>query len=243
MWEDASIKCSYGVRRPYLLGEELDSVMNYPWRTAILNFMKTGSAMPFYTSVMTILDHYPPQSIATLMTPLSTHDRPRALTELGVGHEVADAAKGDYKLTEKEYRLGKELLKQASLLQYTLPGFPSLYYGDEAGLTGFSDPWCRRCFPWGEEDEELTAFFKKLGGIRKDQSEEFTKPLRFVHTGEKSAAFVRGSILTAVNRSEKPVVLSLKADRVLLFAGAEPALSSKDITVPPCSAAILQLIP
>ena len=153
VWEDASIKCSYGVRRPYLLGEELDSVMNYPWRTAILDFMKTGSAMPFYTSVMTILDHYPPQSIATLMTPLSTHDRSRALTELGVGHEVADAAKGDYKLTEKEYRLGKELLKQASLLQYTLPGFPSLYYGDEAGLTGFSDPWCRRCFPWGEEDE------------------------------------------------------------------------------------------
>jgi len=241
VWEDASIKCSYGVRRPYLLGEELDSVMNYPWRTAILDFMQTGSARPFYTSVMTILDHYPPQSIATLMTPLSTHDRPRALTVLGVKHEVPDAQKGSYRLTEKEYGFGKELFRQASVLQYTLPGFPSLYYGDEAGMTGFSDPWCRCCFPWGEEDEELTAFFRKLGSLRRDHAEEFTKPLRFISTEEQSVSYTRGSILTAVNRSGKPLTIPLRADQVILFSGTEPRIFPRNITIPPYTAAVLHL--
>jgi len=241
VWEDASIKCSYGVRRPYLMGEELDSVMNYPWRTAILDYMKTGNARPFYTSVMTILDHYPPQSIATLMTPLSTHDRPRALNELGVEHTVEDAKKGEYRLTEKEYGFGKELFKQAAVLQYTLPGFPSLYYGDEAGLTGFSDPWCRRCFPWGSEDTELTGYFKSLGQLRRVHAEEFTKHLCFVCIEEQAVAYTRGSILTAVNRSGKPVTLPLQADKVILFSGTAPCVSAKDITIPSYTAAVLHL--
>ena len=242
VWEDASTKCSYGARRPYLLGEELDSVMNYPWRTAILEYIQTGKAQPFYNAVMNILDHYPPQSIATLMTPLSTHDCPRALTVLGVAHEVPDVKKGDYKPTEKEYSLGRELLKQASVLQYTLPGFPSLYYGDEAGMNGFSDPWNRRCFPWGKEDMELTGFFKKLGALRRDHADEFTKPLQFVHIEEQSVAYTRGSILTVVNRSDKPVTLTLSADSVILFAGGEPCISPDNIIVSPCTAAVLHTI-
>ena len=242
VWEDASLKCSYGVRRPYLMGEELDSVMNYPWRTAILDYMKTGNARPFYNTVMTILDHYPPQAIATLMTPLSTHDRPRALNELGIEHPVEDKKKGDYRLTEKEYAFGKELFKQASVLQYTLPGFPSLYYGDEAGLTGFSDPWCRRCFPWGEEDTELTGFFRKLGQLRKGYTEEFTKPIRFISLEDQSVAYTRGDILAAVNRSGKPYILPIQADEVVLFSGTAPCISAQGITIPPYTAAVLHIL-
>ena len=84
VWEDASNKSSYGHRRPYLMGGQLDSVMNYPWRSAVLNFMRDGNADVFYEAVMGILDHYPQPAVRTLMNSLSTHDTVRAITCLGV---------------------------------------------------------------------------------------------------------------------------------------------------------------
>lgn len=241
VWEDASNKCSYNVRRPYLLGEELDSVMNYPWRLAILDYMKTGDARPFYTAVMTLLDHYPAPALEALMTPLSTHDCPRALTELGVGHSVDPHAQGDYQLTPEEYALGRELLKQAAILQYTLPGFPSLYYGDEAGLSGFADPWNRRCFPWGKEDQELTHFFRQLGALRKDHPEALSSPLYFIYLSDQSVAYTRGSLMTVVNRSGLPLTLTLSAGPCLICTGGEPRIGLKELTVPPYTAAVLQI--
>ncbi|MDD6032879.1 MAG: glycoside hydrolase family 13 protein [Oscillospiraceae bacterium] len=241
VWEDASNKCSYDVRRPYLLGEELDSVMNYPWRIAILDYMKTGNARPFYTAVMTLLDHYPPQAIETLMTPLSTHDCIRAMTLLGVNHEVEAAAQGDYRMTPEEYALGRELLRQASILQYTLPGFPSLYYGDEAGLSGFADPWNRRCYPWGEEDHELIAFFQRLGRLRQSFSDDFAQPIRFVHLSDQAVAYTRGGLLTAVNRSGEPLTLSFPAEQALISSGGEARTGIDSLTVAPYTAAIFKI--
>ena len=70
------------------------------------------------------------------------------------------------KLSEEEYKFAKERLFKALLLQFTLPGVPSVYYGDEAGMTGGFDPFCRGYFPWGKEDKEITDFYKKLGKLR-----------------------------------------------------------------------------
>ena len=129
VWEDASNKESYGRRRRYLLGDQLDSVMNYPWRTAVLDFVGGGDARLFRRRILTLLDHYPKPAVQGLMNPLSTHDTPRARTVLGVRRPVDPLEQGNYQPTAEELEKGGRLLRLGAMLQYTLPGFPSLYYG------------------------------------------------------------------------------------------------------------------
>ena len=169
VWEDASNKESYGVKRRYLLGDQLDSVMNYPFREAIINFVKGGSCHDFINSVMTILENYPQPTVDVLMNFVSTHDIERAINRLG-GENCDDKSKdwmAERYLTPEQYAHGKNLLKAAMALQFFLPGVPSIYYGDEAGLQGYKDPFNRRCYPWGHEDKELIAYVSELSRVRK----------------------------------------------------------------------------
>ncbi len=168
VWEDASNKMSYGKRRRYLLGGQLDSVMNYPLKDAMLNFMRYGNAEEFMESVVTLFENYPIEVINSLMNHIGTHDTARAITHLvvdGVEHKSREML-AKLTLTKKEYEHGKNLLKTLSILQYMLPGFPCLYYGDEAGLTGGSDPFNRAFYPWGKEDDELLLHYRFLGKLR-----------------------------------------------------------------------------
>ena len=169
VWEDASNKESYGVKRRYLLGYQLDSVMNYPFREAIISFLKGGNVKNFINSIMTIVENYPKPTVNTLMNFVSTHDIERAINRLG--GENCEGKSKDWQaeryLTAEEYERGKNLLKAAFALIYFLPGVPSIYYGDEAGLQGYKDPFNRRCYPWGNEDKELIEYVKNLGKIRK----------------------------------------------------------------------------
>ncbi len=169
VWEDASNKYSYGKRRHYLLGGQLDSVMNYPFANAVLSFVRTGYAEVFMNKIITVLENYPKQAVDTLMNPIGTHDTVRALTLLALGErtERLPCITGSGNLTAEQRKKGVLLLKTAAALQFTLPGVPSVYYGDEAGLEGGADPYNRRCFPWGEEDGELTRWYTALGRIRR----------------------------------------------------------------------------
>lgn len=172
VWEDASNKISHGGRRRYLLGGQLDSVMNYPFSAAILSFMRYGVAESFSESVVTICENYPKHVLDSLMNHLSTHDTARILTRL-VSPELETKEReiqAKHTLSPEQYSSAKTLFKTATVLQYTLPGFPSIYYGDEAGLTGGSDPFNRAFYPWGREDGELISWFKKLGKIRSSLS-------------------------------------------------------------------------
>ncbi len=170
VWEDASNKVAYGVRRRYFVDGVLDSVMNYPFRTAILNFLRgTDDGSGVCRAVMTIAENYPPQVLACNMNLLGTHDTPRILTALvddfnGSRHEQAQRH-----LTQEQQKLARERLLMASFLQYTLPGCPSLYYGDEAGMEGHKDPFNRRTYPWNREDPQLIRHFRTLGKLRKEQ--------------------------------------------------------------------------
>lgn len=240
VWEDASNKCSYDVRRPYLQGEELDSVMNYPWCNAILSFVRTGDADAFYTAVMTILDHYPWPSIATLMTPLSTHDSVRALTALGVEHEVPAQDRPEYKMTQDEYWKGVQRLKLAATLQYTLPGFPSLYYGDEIGMYGFADPWNRRTFSWDNIDAGLHDFYVRLGKMRRENTADFTRPLKFFDLDTGVIAYSRGSLLVVVNASESDYQWPAMIDS-LVFSTGNASITETGILVSRMSAAVFRL--
>ena len=124
VWEDASSKESYGVKRRYLLGSQLDSVMNYPFRDAILNYIKGGSVFDFRIQVMSILENYPKPAIDTLMNFVSTHDTERAINNLGGESSVGKTKDwmSERHLTEYEYNLGKARLKCAMVLQFFLPG-------------------------------------------------------------------------------------------------------------------------
>ncbi len=151
VWEDASNKCAYSIRRKYFSGSELDGVMNYPFRKLIIELV-TGviSQRDFISGVMTIYENYPREALNCCMTFLSTHDTPRIKTVLCdvVGEEL----------------LGN-VLETAVTLQYFLPGMPCVYYGDEVGMTGGKDPENRGWY--SEVCPEMRALYKKLGDYRK----------------------------------------------------------------------------
>jgi len=223
VWEDASNKESYGKRRQYLLGQQLDSVMNYPFRTAVLEFIKNGNGELFFRRIMTIADHYPPPALHSAMNPISTHDTVRALTFLEEGDPLNE----------------KRRLQLATLLQYTLPGVPSIYYGDEAGLSGERDPFNRRCYPWGEEDKMLQTFFMSLGALRQSFPQDLKEDIHFLTAKNDLVCYKRGQLLVAVNRGEKSIDLPISGE--LLLAVGDIAVSKKKITTAALSGAVVLL--
>jgi 4-alpha-glucanotransferase len=168
VWEDASNKEAYGKKRRYLLGSQLDSVMNYPFKDSISKYVCGGCACEFVEEITTILENYPKPAVDVLMNSLSTHDIERAINRFG--GENCEGKSKDWMsqkfLTEYEYSLGKNRLKVAMVLQFFLPGVPCIYYGDEIGMQGYKDPFNRRCFSWNNIDEDLVNFTKTLSGLR-----------------------------------------------------------------------------
>jgi cyclomaltodextrinase len=162
VWEDASNKTSYGKRRDYFLGGVLDSVMNYPLRRIMLDFMK-GDVDAYFVDrrLTTLSEHYPKQYFYALMNMLSSHDVERIKTML------EGYLPDHYSQKHKEDLVDRQV-RALSLWLYAFPGVPSLYYGDEAGLTGGADPDNRKPYPWEREDQDLLSWYKKIGEWRRD---------------------------------------------------------------------------
>lgn len=168
VWEDATNKIAYDTRKEYFLGKELDSVMNYPLKNAIIDFVLNGSSKNLSYLVSEQINNYPKPALDSLMNILDTHDTARILTVLGrdnIPKSREDMSKSE--LDESQLEIAKKRLYVAVILQFTLYGVPSIYYGDEAGLQGECDPFNRACYPWGNEDKEIFAFYKKLTEIRR----------------------------------------------------------------------------
>lgn len=161
VWEDASNKTAYGKRRDYFLGGVLDSVMNYPLRRIMLEFMKGEmDARTVHRRLMTLGEHYPKQYFYAVMNMLSSHDVERIKTMLqGYLPE-------EFPPEEAESLIIKQI-KSLSLWLYAIPGVPSLYYGDEAGVIGGADPDNRKPYPWGRENKELLDWYRKIGQWRR----------------------------------------------------------------------------
>ncbi len=192
VWEDASNKVAYGRRCRYFTDSVLDSVMNYPFRTAILNFVRgEDSGENLRRTVMTIAENYPSQVLQCNMNLLGTHDTPRVLTALVNDFEGSRAQYAASRLTPRERTEAIRELKIAALLQFTLPGSPSIYYGDECGMEGHKDPFNRRTYPWGDEDQNLLAFFRELGALRKENPALRHGDIRFVSAGSGRICFER----------------------------------------------------
>ncbi|MGN0656748.1 MAG: glycoside hydrolase family 13 protein, partial [Ruminiclostridium sp.] len=213
VWEDATNKESYGVRRRYLIGGQLDSVMNYPFKEAVLNYVKSGDARSFVDGIMTIVEHYPKPCTDILMNFLSTHDTERAITRLAgddVGWNGREWQAERY-LTDSQYVYGIALMKCAMVLQFFLPGIPSIYYGDEAGQEGYKDPFNRRTYPWGRENLELVEFTKELGSIRRRVKAFARGNIRFIEVTKNFAIFSREDR----EIGEKAIVLMNKSKKLL----------------------------
>ena len=207
VWEDASNKVDYGVRRHYLDGSQLDSVMNYPLKDGIVEFVKYGNERALSNVVFDILNNYPARVRNNLMNILGTHDTTRILTNLA-GEVIDNSPKevmARQKLTDVQYKRGIKLLKIAAVLQYTMFGFPCVFYGDEAGLEGYKDPFCRACYPWGNENKLLLDFYRRLGELRKlsvFSDGDFHELVAEcgVYAFERNANDVHMSVTVAVNR-------------------------------------------
>ena len=171
VWEDASNKIAYDVRRKYFLGGQLDSVTNYPLKDAIITLVKSGSAQQLASTMAAQSRNYPDNVRHSLMNILGTHDTARILTSLSDAQlPNSKPAMEHFRLSDEQRNVAKRRLKLAVLLQFTLPGVPCVYYGDEAGMEGCADPFNRRCYPWDNEDKEILSWYLTLSKLRKSHS-------------------------------------------------------------------------
>lgn len=216
VWEDASHKVAYGKRRRYFQGKQLDSVMNYPFKNAIIQFIRYGDAEELHNIITDITFNYPECVVHCLMNMIGTHDTRRILTALG-GQELYHATKEEkalVKMTVDEKQNAIELLKLAALIQMTLPGVPCIYYGDEVGMEGYEDPLNRVCYPWGNENKDLLSWYKKLGTIRKQLSVFKKGKYETIYAGNQVFLFKRfddqETIVIGVNRSDQPFQIEVE---------------------------------
>ena len=208
VWENAVTKVSYGRRREFLRGKQCDSVMNYPFLNAVTAFFKDGDAGAFERTVREILDDYPAPAVKWLMNSLSTHDTARVINRLALDKMPPRETQSSAELTDGQYARGRYLFMSAAILQFTLPGIPCVYYGDEAGLCGFEDPFCRGTYPWGREDEELFALHAALGRMRRENAAELERELKFESVRDGVLRYSRGALMIIANMSGGDVAIS-----------------------------------
>ena len=209
VWEDASNKTAYNRRRTYFTNAELDSVMNYPFRTAIINFVRGfDSGKGLKDTVMSIVENYPQEVVHCNMNLLGTHDTARILTALVDDFDGSREEKAKRRLSRNSFDVAYDRLLMATFLQYTLPGSPSLYYGDEACMEGYRDPFNRRPYPWGREDPDFMAHFLRLGQLRKEFEALRLGNIHFFEAADKHIGFTRSyngrTFRVYVNRSGDP---------------------------------------
>ena len=169
VWEDASHKVAYGQMRSYVLGDTLDSVMNYPLRDALIAFlMAQKDAAAVAKELSSLAQNYPKPFLYALMNLMGSHDRPRILNVLAGndGSDIPRSQRAGHRLSQEERMIGA--LREQLMLRFvfSVPGMPCIYYGDEAGVEGCADPFCRRTYPWGREDQDMLARYKAMAAMR-----------------------------------------------------------------------------
>ena len=205
VWEDASNKISYGERRKYFMGDELDGTMNYPLRDILLDYINYTIGSGYAAERLESLsENYPRENFYGALNLIGSHDRERIMTAM--------AAEEDYQAAVKKVRV-------MSALEFTLPGVPCIYYGDEVGLTGGRDPENRSGYPWGYENLDLGYHYRMLGLIYDEhpvlKDGEFTMLSGREGISDDIFAFTRSypeadeRILVLASRSYGPVEVDL----------------------------------
>jgi 4-alpha-glucanotransferase len=219
VWEDASNKFSMGHRRPYTDGGVLDSVMNYPFRTAVMGFL-TGRTDAFVLKdeLLTQREAMPKPFYEALLNLLGSHDTERALSVLCgfTGENLSREQQACFDPPEQSVIIGKKRMKLAALIQFSVPGVPCIYYTDEAGTQGLSDPFNRGTYPWGREDEDLLGFYRLISKKR-GESPALSRGLCAFAALSRDVfltvrEYGRESVISAVNRGETEALVSVSRD-------------------------------
>lgn len=246
VWEDASCKIAYGQRRHYFQGHQLDSVMNYPVRAALIEYMRSGDEEPMLLALHTIWEHYPLEVVHALMNLLGTHDTVRIITalagDLPDGYTNAQLLKK--RMTPEQYANGERLVKLAYLINATIPGIPSIYYGDEAGMEGYSDPFNRMPFPWGRENKALLAHYREVGKLRRENKVYRDGELYLCRFGIRGfLMYGRGNdeetLYTAINRGDGDVSVTAQGMEILFVTG-DVTVEGDRVTVGEDSGAVMK---
>ena len=208
VWEDASNKIAYSRRCRYYLGDELDGVMNYPLRTGIIRYLrdKDASALRYYFDEVAL--NMPKRAADVAMNLLGTHDTLRVLTALG--GESPDGKCNDelvsLRMSKEERAKAVRRLRAAYLIAATTSGIPSVYYGDEVGVEGYSDPFNRTPFPWHNMDESLLSHYRAVAALRSHAVYKDGE-MRLLRLDEEILAFSREkdgvSFVTVYNNSAR----------------------------------------
>lgn len=244
VWEDASNKVAYGKRKSYYQGSELDGVMNYPLRNGIIDFLRNKQKDSLKYALYEILYNAPERIADLQMNVIGTHDTERILTVLAGkdGSGYNNSQKRDLRLDREEYAKAKKLLKQAYTILATLPGIPTIYYGDEAGLEGYGDPFNRLPYPWGREDLEILEHYRTTGKIRRENSVYKEGSIK-IHILENDLLIFSRSdnkkqLFTVVNNSDKKLFMSFSSRVCLEYSKAEYESESL-IEIPECECEII----
>ncbi|MCR4908399.1 MAG: glycoside hydrolase family 13 protein [Lachnospiraceae bacterium] len=213
----------YGNPRDWLSGDEWDSIMNYDAFMEPVTWFLTGmekhsddfrpdllnNASAFWGAMLENQSFMNYSSMNSCMNELSNHDHSRFLTR--TNHKVGRVSTlGPEAASEG---INKAVMREAVLLQMTWVGCPTIYYGDEAGLVGFTDPDNRRTYPWGNEDYELMDFHRACIRIHKENRELKTGSLLELFSGEGFIAYGRfnkdGASVVVINNNDHPVDASI----------------------------------
>lgn len=207
----------YGDPREWLEGDEWDSVMNYDAFMEPVTWFLTGmekhsdeeradlcgNAYAFVNMISHSMASYGTPSLQTAMNELSNHDHSRFLTR--TNHLVGRL--GGYTAEDAERNVNVAVMRQAVMMQMTWVGAPTVYYGDEAGLCGFTDPDNRRTYPWGREDQEMIRFHKMMIGLHKRYQVFRTGSIKILKVEECVLAYGRfdtqNQFVIVVNSSEE----------------------------------------
>ncbi len=236
VWEDASNKIAYDVRKRYYLGNELDGVMNYPVRKGIIDYLTTYNPASLAYALTDVIDNAPKRIRDMQMNLLGTHDTERILTVLG--GERSDGRSNEYlsrkKMNDLERGTAKRRLRMAYVILATIPGIPAIFYGDEAGLEGYHDPFNRLPYPWGREDHNLINYFRMVGGIRRSNDVYKDGEFKLLYIDSNVLAYERFdeqyAYVTLVNNSKQYLRVEFSAPATAMISdGNEQAITSFDI--------------
>ena len=209
----------YGNTRDWLQGNEWDTVMNYDAFMEPVTWFLTGmekhsddfredllgNAESFWGAMRHHSASFSTPSWQVAMNELSNHDHSRFLTR--TNHKVGRTNTLGPHAAEQD--VNKAVFREGVVMQMTWVGAPTIYYGDEAGLCGFTDPDNRRTYPWGHEDQQMIAFHKDIIRLRKENEELRTGSIKYVGSDYNYIAYGRfnkeGQSLILINNNDYPV--------------------------------------